>query len=40
MTLRIDAETLAWYQSLGKGYQSKINAILTSYKAAHESRKG
>jgi len=39
LTLRIDAETLIWFQSLGKGYQSKINAILTSYKAAHDSRK-
>jgi uncharacterized protein (DUF4415 family) len=39
MTLRIDADTLEWFQSLGKGYQSKINAILASYKAAHDSRK-
>jgi uncharacterized protein (DUF4415 family) len=27
-TLRIDADVLAWLRSQGKGYQSRINAIL------------
>jgi uncharacterized protein (DUF4415 family) len=27
-TLRIDADVLAWLKAQGKGYQSKINAIL------------
>jgi uncharacterized protein (DUF4415 family) len=35
-SIRLDAETLAWFQSLGKGYQSKINAVLRAYKASHE----
>jgi len=41
LTLRIDAEVLAWFRSQGKGYQSKMNAILKAYKEAHqESAKG
>ena len=27
-TVRIDADVLAWLRSFGKGYQSRINAIL------------
>ncbi|MFA6508295.1 MAG: BrnA antitoxin family protein [Treponemataceae bacterium] len=38
-TIRINEDTLAWFKSLGSGYQTKINAILDSYKATHESRK-
>ena len=34
-TLRIDADVLEWFQSLGKGYQTKINAVLRAYKTAH-----
>jgi uncharacterized protein (DUF4415 family) len=35
ITLRLDSEILEWYKKLGKGYQTKINAILKSYYAAH-----
>src|ERR1700739_1241980 len=28
LTVRIDADVLAWLKSLGKGYQSRLNAIL------------
>jgi uncharacterized protein (DUF4415 family) len=28
ITARVDADVLAWLQSQGKGYQSRINAIL------------
>ena len=38
-TIRINEDTLAWFKSFGSGYQTKINAVLDSYKAAHESRK-
>jgi uncharacterized protein (DUF4415 family) len=31
ITIRIDAEVLAWLKSQGKGYQSRINAILRAY---------
>jgi len=27
-TLRIDSDVLAWFMQTGKGYQSRINAIL------------
>jgi len=28
VSLRIDADVLAWFKSQGKGYQTRINAIL------------
>jgi len=31
MTLRIDADVLDWFRAQGKGYQTKINAILRKY---------
>jgi uncharacterized protein (DUF4415 family) len=30
LTLRVDADVLAWLKSQGKGYQSRINEILRS----------
>jgi len=30
LTVRIDADVLAWLRSYGKGYQSRLNAILRS----------
>jgi len=30
LTLRIDADVLAWLKSQGKGYQTRINRILRS----------
>jgi uncharacterized protein (DUF4415 family) len=38
-TIRINEDTLAWFKSFGSGYQTKINAVLDSYKAAHDPRK-
>jgi uncharacterized protein (DUF4415 family) len=35
MTLRIDSDVLAWFRALGKGYQSRINAILRRYYEQH-----
>lgn len=35
MTLRIDSDVLAWFRTLGKGYQSRINAILRRYYEQH-----
>lgn len=38
ITARIDADVLAWLKSQGKGYQSRINAILRrEMLAAHSS---
>ena len=30
LTLRVDADVLAWFKSQGKGYQTRINEILRS----------
>jgi uncharacterized protein (DUF4415 family) len=38
LTLRVDADVLAWLKSQGKGYQTRINEILRSammQKAGH-----
>jgi uncharacterized protein (DUF4415 family) len=39
ITARVDADVLAWLKSHGKGYQTKINAILRrEMLAAHNSK--
>ncbi len=35
ITIRLDADMLAWFKSQGRGYQSKINRILREYFASH-----
>ena len=35
ITVRLDSDVLDWYRNQGKGYQTKINAILRSYMEAH-----
>jgi uncharacterized protein (DUF4415 family) len=30
-TLRLDADLLDWFRSQGRGYQTRINAVLRSY---------
>jgi len=40
MTLRLDADVLDWFRGMGKGYQTKINAVLRAYKGAHEKTDG
>ena len=35
MTLRIDADMLGWFRAQGKGYQTRINAILRRYFEQH-----
>ncbi len=34
-SLRIDADVLDWFRAQGRGYQTKINAILRSYFEQH-----
>ena len=34
VTLRIDSDVLAWFRSCGKGYQTRINALLRAYMEA------
>lgn len=35
LTLRIDHEVLEWFKKQGRGYQTKINAILKAYVKNH-----
>jgi len=35
VSLRLDADVLEWMKAQGKGYQSRINAILRAYYEAH-----
>ncbi len=36
ITVRLDADMLDWFRTQGKGYQTRINAVLRAY---YESRK-
>lgn len=38
--MRLDADVLHWFKKRGKGYQSRINAVLRSYVHAQERRQG
>jgi len=35
VTVRLDTDVLAWFRARGKGYQTRINAVLRSYMQAH-----
>ena len=35
-TIRFDADILAWFKSQGRGYQTRMNAVLRSYVDAHK----
>ncbi len=34
VTLRLDADVLRWFRAQGKGYQTRINAVLRSFMEA------
>ncbi len=38
ISLRVDADILAWFKQQGRGYQSRINAVLRSYMEARRGR--
>ena len=41
VTLRVDREVLEWFKCRGKGYQTRMNAVLKAYVTAHrEQRRG
>jgi uncharacterized protein (DUF4415 family) len=40
ITLRLDPDVLAWYKQQGKGYQTRINAVLRAYMDAHRQDEG
>ena len=37
VTLRIDEDVLTWFKNQGRGYQTRINALLKAYKEAHQN---
>ncbi|KAA3658160.1 MAG: hypothetical protein DWQ04_26005 [Chloroflexi bacterium] len=37
VTIRLDSDVLEWFRSQGRGYQTKINALLRAYMDAHQS---
>jgi uncharacterized protein (DUF4415 family) len=39
VTMRIDRDVLAWFQKRGKGYQTRINAVLRAYMEAQRRPK-
>ena len=40
ITIRLDADVLRWLKGFGRGYQSRINAILRAYYEAHQGSAG
>jgi uncharacterized protein (DUF4415 family) len=36
ITLRLDSDVLEWFKRQGRGYQTRINALLRAYMEAHE----
>jgi len=37
VTLRLDHDLIEWYKSFGKGYQTRINAVLRLYMTAKKT---
>ena len=38
VTMRLDADILVWFKSQGKGYQTRMNAVLRTYMEAYLSK--
>ena len=38
ITLRLDPDVLAWFRKAGRGYQTRINAVLRAFIEAHQQR--
>ncbi|MGC5703872.1 BrnA antitoxin family protein [Pseudomonas sp. NFXW11] len=36
VTIRLDADVLAWFKAQGAGYQTRINQLLRQYMQAHQ----
>lgn len=37
LTLRLDSDVLEWFRKQGKGYQTRINALLRAYMDEHKA---
>ena len=40
LSLRLDADVIAWFQQQGQGYQTRINLALREYIATHSKGSG
>ena len=40
LTLRIDSDVVDWYKNQGRGYQTRINALLRAYMKEHQRPQG
>ena len=40
VTIRLDRDVLNWFKRQGRGYQTRINALLRSYMEAQKQRAG
>jgi uncharacterized protein (DUF4415 family) len=38
LTLRLDSDVLRWYKEQGRGYQTRINALLRAYMEEHRRK--
>jgi uncharacterized protein (DUF4415 family) len=38
LTLRIDSDVVDWYKKQGRGYQTRINALLRAYMKEHRRK--
>jgi len=38
LTVRLDADVVAWFKSQGRGYQTKMNAVLRSFYESQNHR--
>ena len=38
LTLRLDADVLAWFKAQGKGYQTRMNAVLRAFYEARREQ--
>lgn len=36
LSLRIDSDVLEWFRARGRGYQSRMNALLRAFMEAHK----
>ena len=36
LTIRVDREVLDWFRGQGRGYQTRINALMRAYMEAHK----
>ena len=39
LTLRLDSDVLDWFRRQGRGYQTRINALLRAYMEEHRSQR-